>query len=77
MALHGSIEINGRAIGTWSARRLEPVIHKYAGHDYIVSVEMFIGRTFTATMKHVYDDGALALAAEVLAAADEFGDGHG
>lgn len=74
MALHGDISINGHRIATWSARRLYPLMDD-GEHDYEVKViwdspdggQAASGAGFWIT--HAYRDGAIALAAKVLAEA--------
>jgi len=81
MSLHGKIQVNSTDVGSWMARRLEPLSDEHDEHDYIVNVVMparrnlisrMAAQEFTATLRHRYSDGALRLAAEVLGAADEF-----
>jgi hypothetical protein len=79
MALHGTIEVNGHQIGTWSAvREFEPAkraekedpetIYTYA---WAVSFKDLEGnvRSKNGSLEHLYGDGALRLAGSVLAAA--------
>lgn len=69
MALHGHIEVNGQAIGSWSARRTTPGPDPDGAAVYDCHVTMYADdppRVETFHLTHVMDDGALALAARVL-----------
>jgi hypothetical protein len=75
MSLHGKIEINGQAIGWWQARRTTPELDPdgTAIYDCLVSTATFAEpRIESFRLRHRYDDGSLALAAAVLAAAQSF-----
>lgn len=69
MALHGKIEINGDMIGEWQAVRQQHPPGKV--NDYAVWVFYVepdgTRHTRNATITHNFGDGALTLAAEVLA----------
>lgn len=69
MALHGSIEINGDQLGVWQARRLTKLRGTDAVHDYEWRVIARQGFDRTGVLSHRYSDGAVKLAALVLAAA--------
>lgn len=66
MALHGDVRINGERLYAWSARRLSWMPE--AENEYEVEVYAPDGEGLAVTrLTHVYDDGALALAAKALA----------
>jgi len=66
MALHGDISVNRRVLYTWAARRADYVITDT--NDYEVDLYKPSGDGVRNTIiSHAYDDGALALAAKVLA----------
>lgn len=66
MALHGTVEINGDTLWTWSARRLSRLPE--SENEYEVSLYAPNGESVKdGTLSHVYDDGAVVLAAKVLA----------
>jgi hypothetical protein len=68
--LHGEIKVNGHEIGRWSARRLvhppSPGANEYEIEVTYVDPE---GREwgYRDTLWHNFGDGAITLAAEVLA----------
>ncbi len=74
MTLHGDIRVNGHAIASWSAMRVDDgpgPLHEY---DVEVSERVMVdhnlyasGPSRTTRLTHHYDDGALGLAAKVLA----------
>ncbi len=68
MALHGDIRVNGQVIGCWSAQRVltrQNGRHTYRWEAYDK------GRHTTGDLDHNYDEGAIALAAKVLRAAQQ------
>lgn len=66
MALHGDIRINGHELFTWAARRIDVVTTEV--NDYEVDLYKPSGDGIKNTiLSHRYDDGALVLAAKVLA----------
>jgi hypothetical protein len=66
MALHGDICMNKGVLFEWSARRLDSVITET--NDYEVDLWDPNGDGVKhVIISHRYDDGALALAAKVLA----------
>lgn len=74
MALHGEVKVNGQVIGAWSARRLEPLENVYDPdaemHTYECTYtwpQPIFGYedTVTFSVRHMYGDGAEALAAQV------------
>ncbi len=70
MALHGTIKINGDTLWTWSARRTSWLPE--AENEYEVALYAPNGESVKdGLLSHVYDDGAVALAAKVLAWAGE------
>lgn len=72
MALHGPIQVNGQTIGSWQARRRTIAIDADGAADYDCAVVMYADdppRVAVFQLRHRYDDGALALAAKVLAQA--------
>lgn len=90
MALHGPIQVNAEVIGRWSARRTVPAPDPDGFAPYDCMVSMYADDPPQVTcfeLHHRYDDGALVLAAEVLAEAvrlrqekqpvDEIEDGFG
>lgn len=74
MALHGTVEINGHVLYDWSARRASDKLNKV--NDYHVVLTDMKGWSASTvgvtTLTHAYDDGALALAAKVLAWASTY-----
>lgn len=69
MALHGTVEVNRETLYEWSAKRTTPTpngvnVYECALYDRLSTIA-------TTTVEHDYDDGALALAARVLAWAAE------
>lgn len=73
MALHGDISVNGHVLFTWAARRADYAIAET--NDYEVDLYRPNGEGIDNTvLSHRYDDGAIALAAKVLAWAAERGE---
>lgn len=73
MALHGDISVNGQELFTWVARRIDYVTTEI--NDYEVDLYEPSGDGIKNTIiSHRYDDGALVLAAKVLAWAAIKGD---
>lgn len=75
MALHGPIKVNHKIIGYWSAQRIvtaDPNVYRCA-----VTGEPEVGPPLDVTfdIEHRHEDGALALAAKVLARATAVTDG--
>lgn len=66
MSLHGRIEVNGLMIGGWSATRLRAVNPR--GANVYKWRCVLNGITASGTLSHRYDEGAVVLAAKVLAA---------
>ena len=71
MALHGEIKVNGIPIGAWHARRTEDLLFDAQVCTYECGVEYYgVGMSDPArqefTVRHRYDEGAVALAAKVL-----------
>ena len=64
MALHGSIEVNHQRIGYWSVRRI--MTSPSGNHTYRWEAWRD-GHHVTGDLRHRYDDGAMLLAAKVLA----------
>jgi hypothetical protein len=74
MALHGPIMVNDQTIGHWQARRITLAPDPDGHADYDCAVTMYADdppRARTFALRHRYADGALTLAAKVLAAADD------
>jgi hypothetical protein len=74
VALHGSIEVNGVAIGSWGARRTYQINRADSdqGPAHLYEVEATVhGVSWRGQVAHWYDDGPLALAAKVLSAAQK------
>jgi|OpeIllAssembly_1097287.scaffolds.fasta_scaffold38905_5 hypothetical protein len=69
MSLHGEICVNHRVIGTWMARRMENLAGMTATHRYEYEVWMGEDKVAAGELEHRYSDGAVALAAMVLARA--------
>jgi len=82
MALHGTIEINGHKIGAWTATCLGRQPDGYADYRWETIITPpplspldaatrtpLPHMTRGGTLTHLYTDGALVLAAKVLAAA--------
>ena len=70
MSLHGTIKTNGQTLWTWSARRTSwlPEIE----NEYEVALYAPTGESVKdGVLSHVYDDGAVVLAAKVLTWAGE------
>ena len=70
MALHGPIQVNGQVIGNWQARRLTPYPDADGTAEYDCAVVMNADdppKVATFRLRHRYEDGALVLAAMVLA----------
>lgn len=69
MSLHGSINVGDNAVGAWVARRT--TYHRLTTNTYECDVQWFtpngIPLRHTFTLNHDYDDGAMVLAAKVLA----------
>lgn len=68
MTLHGSIQVNGDVIGRWAARRT--TIHTDPDGTALYECEVVMAPWVDVTtfdVRHRYDDGALTLAAKVLA----------
>lgn len=75
MSLHGTIEINGSVIGAWSARRIIGSTDRDAVNTYDceVAADQMGGGVLHVDrfhLQHRYGDGAVALAAKVLARAN-------
>lgn len=68
MALHGTIEVNGEAIGGWQARRIQPLVGEDDTYDYEVRV-VVNGDLWAGVVQHRYSAGAASLAAKCLLAA--------
>ena len=70
MSLHGTIEINNRIIGGWTAQRITndhaPVIDDDLTSTYKCEVYTTHGPTRRFEVEHRYGDGAVVLAALVL-----------
>lgn len=64
MALHGEIKVNGETVGRWSAQRV--LTRKSGWHTYRWEACDPDGHHVTGDLIHDYDDGAVALAAQVL-----------
>jgi len=64
MALHGSIEINNQRIGYWYAQRI--LTSQFGNHTYRWEAWRD-GHHVTGDLRHQYNDGAMMLAAKVLA----------
>lgn len=87
MALHGTIQVNDTVIGTWWAMRCRRLDLTRADindevSDYVCQVHMDaargsrLGTLWRGTVTHRYGDGALVLAAKILAkAVAETGEG--
>lgn len=61
MSLWGAILINNTPLGDWSARRV------VTGSPNVYECEVrFKGERVTFSLEHRYEDGALALAAQVI-----------
>lgn len=67
MSLHGSINVNTRAVGWWTARR----VTNARSNTYECCVDWTgvngTRQRHTFDLTHNYDDGAVVLAAKVLA----------
>lgn len=84
MALHGLIQVNGVAIGHWSAVRDPDIKFKDPKPGDIVPYYCEVAQATTleghpairweGIIQHCFGDGALALAAEVLSQAFKYGD---
>lgn len=77
MALHGALAVNSVIIGGWQARRMEPLKPDRDLYTYACQIDRFAspsepGSRFTFTVQHYYSQGAIALAARVLAKAAEW-----
>lgn len=70
MSLHGTIEVNGQAVGWWTARRTEPLEPHRQRYDYECCVDWtavnLTRQRDTFVVQHDYTHGAVALAARVL-----------
>lgn len=68
MFLHGEIKVNDRVIGSWSARRINPLTDDADEmHEYEVAVNMIDEGLVTSKVTHFYADGEAILAAKALA----------
>lgn len=68
--LHGTVLVNNNAIGTWTARRIDPLDHHREEYDYICTVMWTDPLTMAVksehgVITHRYDDGAFALMTKV------------
>ena len=68
MALHGGINVNQELIGWWTATRKEDTCPPHEVYRYECTV-LINGDKHEFDVVHAYVDGALALAAAVLARA--------
>lgn len=68
MALHGPIQVNGRSIGHWEAKRALVQPDDLPKGTYVYRTEVALGesRRFTGSVIHRYDDGPIRLMALVL-----------
>lgn len=66
MALHGPIYVGENRIGYWYARRLQPIPREI--NTYECWVDRDNQRVWEGIVEHRFGDGAIALAAAVLAA---------
>ena len=82
MALHGLIQVNGMTIGSWEAVRKEEDEFDEGLFRYQCEVRkqhgdalhpLPVADRWEFSIWHQYDDGALLLAAKVLAFTDQFG----
>lgn len=69
MALHGEICVNQKVIGTWMARRMESLRGMTGTHRYEYEVWVNGAEVAAGELEHRYSDGAVVLAALVLAKA--------
>lgn len=75
MSLHGEIKVNGHEIGRWNARRKEHPPQEVNTYEVVVlysepgDVPGLDGRSHTVRgeIQHNFGDGAVTLAAKVLA----------
>lgn len=73
MALHGTIEINGRTIGLWEAVRQDNLtdpdqVSSYACRVSVRQLNSPVVVEWEDVLEHRYSDGAAVLAAKVLSA---------
>lgn len=69
MALHGEVKVNGRAVAWWQAVRVNGGTQPDDINRYACAVQRTGSPRWAGTVEHRYGDGAVALAAAVLAAA--------
>lgn len=77
MALHGLIQVNGTAIGAWTATRREKLddtpspdtIYTYDAEVMMEDIALGGARRVKVTVKHRYGDGALKLLSKITTAA--------
>jgi hypothetical protein len=72
MALHGTLNVNGRRIGSYEIRRLAELTDPGAEYEYAWSVTLAAwSEARRGTTRHRYSDGAAILLAKVLTDAGE------
>lgn len=70
MALHGEIAVNGTRLGSWQAVAQRDADLDTAGQVFTYQCDVhYKDETLSFTIRHAFDDGALVLAATVLATA--------